>query len=398
MKTKKTNKKITVVSQFWPPNFVGGGEISTYNVCKQLIKMDYKITVITPNPSNGRYFKFIKTIHPHYPCDSFEENYFKKITTAQKLGGGIYWASDFYGAAFLKNLDVKKIVTVRDHWPICNKSLNILKDYSSCDNCNLNNIVKCYGISNINFPRKIWRIFKYLNNRKFRKSILSKFNHVVFVSNYIANKITSVISLKNYSVIYNPLSPEFMKKEGLKNFINKNIIFLGYVKEFKGIDILLKAMQELIRYDKNHNLIIIGEGDLNKYKNMVSKLNLSRNVKFLGKMKNEKSSVEYYDKSTFVILPSLCFETFGRTIIEGMARKCITIATNRGGPAEIIKKGENGFLYDVDDYQQLAKIIINLYQNPEMMGKIQEKGRKFAVENFSPEKIAQKYEKIFKSI
>lgn len=394
MKTKKINKKIIVVSRYWPPNFFGGGEISTYYVCKQLSKMGYEISIATPNPNNNKDFKFIKLINPNSIYELFEERYFNRITANQKFTDGVFWASDFYGAAFLKNMDVKKIATVRDHWPICNKTLNILKDYSSCDHCSLNNIIKCYGILETNIQKKISRTFKYLYNRKFRKSILPKFDHVVFISNYIANKITSLISLKNYSVIYNPLSPEFMKNDGLKNFINKNIIFSGYVVEFKGIDILLKAMKELLRYDKNFDLIIIGEGYLDKYKNMVNKLSLSKNVKFTGKIKNEET-VKYYDRSTLAVIPSLCFETFGRTVIEGMARKCIAIATNRGGPAEIIKNGGNGFLFEKGNYKQLAKIIINLYQNQEMMKKIQEEARKFAIKSFSPEKIAKQYDLIF---
>lgn len=382
MNIDKLNKKIIVVSQFWPPNFAGGGELSTYYVCKQLIKMGYKITVITPNPSSDKEFEFIKTIQPHWFYGYFERIYFSKIIVNHKLDNGIFWASDYYGAAFLHNKNVKKVVTVRDHWPIYQSIQNILK---------LNEIIDS------NIQKKITRIFRYLYNRRFRSSILQQFNHTVFVSNYIAQKIILSVPLKNYSVIYNPVSSEFMKKDSLKKFVNKNIIFIGHVKKSKGVDIILKAMQILVKHDKKFNLIIIGEGDLDKYNNIVNKLSLSNNVKFEGRIKN-KDIIKYYDRSAFVVIPGLASEAFGRPVIEGMSRKCITISTNQWGPAEIIKNAENGFLFEKGNYNQLAKIIINVYQDTEMMNKIQENARNFAIKNFSPDRIAEQYERIFDKI
>lgn len=397
MRVTKISKKINVASKYWPPYFVGGGETSTYNTCKQLEKIGYKITIITPNPSNNNEFKFVKTTNPHWLNELFEEKYFQKISIEENLPEDIFWASDFYGTAFLSNKKVRKIATVRDHWPLCYNSLNLLEDYSACDGCNFNNVLRHYGISGSRFDKKLSRTFKALYNRKFRKSILSKFDNVVFVSNYIAGKITSVIPIKNYSVIYDSIASDFLREEGLKNFTNKNMLFLGNVRRYKGIEVLLNAMKMLVSYDKQFNLVIIGEGNLDIYRNMVNKLKLSKNIKFLGKIKNEET-IKYYDQSDIVIAPSLCFETFGLTIVEGMARKCIPIATNQGGPREIIKNGKNGFLFEKGNHEQLAQIIIDLYKTPNRMKRIQEEDRGFAIANFSPEKIAKNYDSLFKNL
>lgn len=391
-----SDKKINVVSQFWPPNFVGGGEISTYIICQELVGMGYKVTILTPNVpvQKDKRFKFIKLYNPPEFLISFEKNYFSKIFLKENSPEGIYWASDYYGAAYLSTKSVRKIVTVRDHWPICITSLNLLKDYSACDGCNSQNIAKHYGIDGASLYKKLLRLCSMLYNQKFRKSILLSFDHVIFVSHYIADKITASIPVANYSTIHNPLARDYIKDDSFNISINKNILFSGFVKEFKGIDILLKAIKELVRVDQRYHLTVVGYGDLEKYMNISERMGLEEQVEFAGKLSIEKI-IQMYISSTIVVVPSLCFETFSRTVIEGMSQRCIVIATDRGGPTEIIKNGKTGFLFEKGDYNQLARIVINLYQNPEVIKKIQEEARKFAIKNFSPEKIAKQYDLIF---
>ena len=69
-------KKINVISQFWPPSFVGGGEISTYIICQELSKKGYDVTILTPNPplEKDRRFNYIKLFNPSPLLKPFEKN------------------------------------------------------------------------------------------------------------------------------------------------------------------------------------------------------------------------------------------------------------------------------------------------------------------------------------
>lgn len=399
MSINEVSKKINVVSQFWPPSFVGGGEISTYITCQELAGRGYEVTILTPNIpfKKSKLFKFIKLCNPSQILIPFEKNYFSKIVIKEDMPKGIYWASDFYGAAYLSNKKVKKIATVRDHWPICINSLNLLNDYTSCNGCNLHNFTRHYGMSEAGLSKKFSRLFSMVYNQKFRNSILLSYDHVVFVSDYIAEKITSFIPLRNYSTIYNPLPRVYIKNNISKNRNNNNILFSGFLKEFKGIEVILRLMIELKHMNKNYRLNVIGYGDLEKYMNIAKRMSLKRQVKFKGKLSVEKI-IEMYSNSTFVVVPSLCFETFGRTVIEGMSQGCIVIATNRGGPAEIIQNGQNGFLFNIGDHKQLANIINSLNKNPNKAREIQENARKYAIENFSPKRISSQYDRIFRKM
>ena len=76
----------------------------------------------------------------------------------------------------------------------------------------------------------------------------------------------------------------------------------------------------------------------------------------------------------------------------------MVIATDRGGPAEIIKHGQNGYLCAVNNHIQLAATIQSLYDDTKNTRKIQENARKYAIRNFPPEKICNRYESVLENL
>ncbi|OGU15570.1 MAG: hypothetical protein A2X61_06465 [Ignavibacteria bacterium GWB2_35_12] len=62
-------------------------------------------------------------------------------------------------------------------------------------------------------------------------------------------------------------------------------------------------------------------------------------------------------------------ETFGLVIIEAMASGLPVIATNSGGVPEIITHNENGYLFEQCDYNNLAKLLMNLIDDESLRAK-----------------------------
>lgn len=393
-----SDKKINVVSQFWPPDFVGGGEISTHIICQELVKNGYKVTILTPNVPRhkDKRFKYLPLHNPPNLLEPFERKYFSKISWKGNLPEGVYWGSDFYGAAFLSDKNIKKVVTVRDYWPVCSCGDALTKNLEFCYERDLKSILNCKKIAESRPFRKIPRIIRYLHNSSFRRTIISKFNHVVFISNFVKDKITSDIHLNKYSVIYNPLPQNYLDKKITQKQIYNNILFAGAVIRHKGPSVIINAFKEIIKLNPRITLTIAGE-IYGENKTLLNELSHLKNIRVIGKIPHEKM-IEFYDVSDIVVCPSLWNEPFGRSLIEGMARNCVPIATNQGGPTEIIQNGKTGFLFEVGNYEQLEKVILNLYQKSTIMKTIQEKAQNLAIKKFSPDKIAQQYEKILNAI
>lgn len=140
-----------------------------------------------------------------------------------------------------------------------------------------------------------------------------------------------------------------------------NILTCANLIKRKNIDKLILAVKELPEFE----LTIIGDGvELENLKKIET-----QNIKFLGRLPNEKVLQEMH-KSNIFVLPSVN-ESFGMVYLEAMASGCITVCTKNDGIDGIIKDGENGFLCEpnvksiketllkIKNVNNLSKIIQN---------------------------------------
>jgi glycosyltransferase involved in cell wall biosynthesis len=151
---------------------------------------------------------------------------------------------------------------------------------------------------------------------------------------------------------------KLMQKYGIEedDFI---VGIIGRIEEGKGQWIVIKALQYL---PKNVKALIVGhtmdEEYLQKLKQEAVSTGVQDKVIFTGFTKAVHEHMQVCDV-TVLATPR---ETFGLVIIESMANGVPVIATNNGGPLEIIEDGVDGLLFDrtVDD---LAQKIKQLYED-----------------------------------
>ena len=86
------------------------------------------------------------------------------------------------------------------------------------------------------------------------------------------------------------------------------------------------------------------------------------NVTLLPSQSNIHPCLHNSDLLLNLSIPSLWVETFGMTIIEGMAYGLPAIVPNVGGPTELVDDGYNGFTLDVSDVAMVAQKIRQVLQ------------------------------------
>lgn len=135
---------------------------------------------------------------------------------------------------------------------------------------------------------------------------------------------------------------------------------IGRIEFEKGQYILIDSIKKLQHL--NIKALIVGHtmnsDYLTKLKNKVKELNLSSKVIFTGFTKDINEHMRLCD----TIILATRKETFGLVVIEAMVNKVCVIATNNGGPLEIIDDQENGLLFDRSSDDLAAKIEF-LYNN-----------------------------------
>jgi glycosyltransferase involved in cell wall biosynthesis len=118
-------------------------------------------------------------------------------------------------------------------------------------------------------------------------------------------------------------------------------LFVGRLEKLKGLQTLIPIFQ---RYGKAE-LRIAGSGS---YERELWRLaGGSDNIHFLGHVA-EHQLRRLYRQAVAVIMPSICFETFGQVIIEAFSQKTPAIVRNLGAMPEPIQESGGGFIYNTD--------------------------------------------------
>ena len=210
----------------------------------------------------------------------------------------------------------------------------------------------------------------YLQTSKYNKNFFKLFiyyinsyisykysDHIIVSSNHIKEFIVSTFKINSskITIINNYIDTNIFYNKIIDTIrIPNRILFVGRLSKQKNISELIKA----ISYTK-FGLDIIGDGkEKNKLINLVKKNNL--NVKFLGKIQNDKLA-DYYNKYRVYILPSLV-EGNPKSLLEAMSCGCAVICSDVDGNNSIIKHKYNGYLTKTDKisiYNSINEIMKN---------------------------------------
>ena len=127
----------------------------------------------------------------------------------------------------------------------------------------------------------------------------------------------------------------------------KVVLLLSRMHWKKGIDTLLHAALKL----ENTYFLLAGDGpDLNKYKKLSRKLDLSDRVRFLG-WRNDRSAL--LKIADVCVLPSR-YEPFGTVIAEAWYSGVALVATEADGARQYVTHNFDGLLCEIDDSDALA--------------------------------------------
>ena len=223
-------------------------------------------------------------------------------------------------------------------------------------------------------------------------------NHIICVSNAVANNLKQIASSKAYKIttIYNGIS---FNKENISipssRIKSKSINFalIGRIKPAqKGQILLLEAISLLKQeYLEKARFYLIGgtvqgqEYMLDEVIKEIKQKNLEQFVQIIPFTKDIESIYNHIDVS---IVPSLVDDSFPTTILESMYFKKPVIGTYIGGIPEMIESGRNGFTFTPNNASELSEHIAFFIQNPEkieVMGKIGQEifNKKFTLEIFN---------------
>ena len=126
------------------------------------------------------------------------------------------------------------------------------------------------------------------------------------------------------------------------------VVFVGRLSPEKGLHTLVQAWKQNPQLPR---LKIIGDGPLLAFVEQ-SQANDDR-IEWLGRMPIP-SLLEIVGQANCLVMPSVWYETFGRTTVEAFAKGTPVVGARIGGTAEIIDDGRTGWLFNPGDPTDLA--------------------------------------------
>ncbi|MGD0749794.1 MAG: glycosyltransferase family 4 protein [Anaerolineales bacterium] len=170
----------------------------------------------------------------------------------------------------------------------------------------------------------------------------------------------------------------------------KYAFFSGRLSIEKGVRIFADAWRSHV--PSNIQLRIAGEGPEHGLVNQL--VSQKDNVRYLGFL-NKESLTETFWHSKFVIIPSVCYESFPITILEAFVTCTPVIASRIGALAELIRDGETGLLFNPGDPVDLAEKVDWLWNHPEESARMGRNARKEYEAKYTPERNYQMLMEIY---
>ncbi len=141
--------------------------------------------------------------------------------------------------------------------------------------------------------------------------------------------------------------------------------------------------------------LIVGHGpDEAEMKKYIIEAKLEGKVIIVGLQEEVKPFYSAMD----IFMMSSVFEGLPIALLEAMSMQCAIVSTNAGGIKEVIRNNEDGFLVNIDNWEELKQPVSFLLTNKETIKEWGSKARQRVINNFSMRKMVNQLETVYSEL
>lgn len=239
-------------------------------------------------------------------------------------------------------------------------------------------------------------ILQYIYNKADRLIVHAETNKQQLLANFSVDEHkVVVIPHGEYSLA--GISEETSEK-GARSTLNlddndKVILYFGYIRRIKGIDVLLKAFDRVAENFPDTVLMITGsviQGEsFSEYRRMIDEMKYRSKVKCFIKYVDHKDVQLFFRAADIVVLPYVQFHSQSGVLHLAQGFGKPVIATDVGGLPEVVDEGKTGVVVGAGDVEGLAMAMTHLLENDSLRVEMGQRAREMAMKRFSWEAIAE---------
>lgn len=247
----------------------------------------------------------------------------------------------------------------------------------------------------------LWHIREIIANKYenfFVSFVMNRYSDVIIANSRSTGNALKVNQNK-VRIVYNAIEKSEADSEIIQRDSDSITIGMaGRINRWKGQKLFVDAAEQVLKKNSNVKFVIAGEaytGELYLKEELIRYIKekkLEKSIKLLGQVTDMS---KFYRSIDIFVLPSIQPEPFGLVVIEAMKYSLPVIATNHGGPTEIISDGVDGFLVDYHEQSDMAKKMQMLIENEQLRRDIGKRARLKQIQQFSMSSVITALEAIY---
>ncbi len=379
-------KRVLIVANHYPPNFIGGAEIVAHRQALLLSQSGWDVRVfagemVGPKELmdypplrreiyDGLDVYRLRYVHEHIGGDFYDAKkarvfrrvlesfapdvvHFHNITG---LGVNLIADAEAFGA--------KLVVTLHDYWGFCFKNVLLRNDLSPCHDfeaCHL--CLRSAPMPDEQLPIRLRR--DYVMTCLERADAFIAPSRALAVNYQRAGLDGARIEVMSAGIDLASIPPRRREPSDSVTFLCS-----AHLGDHKGIRQLVAALRQLWQRQElrgRWRIKIAGHGVLRQFlADAIADAGMGSAVELLGHLKRDELLACLHDIDA-TVLPSIWPENEPVTVLEAIASGAAVIASRVGGVPDLIEHGVNGLLYEARDPAALTDAMAELILSPERL-------------------------------
>lgn len=229
----------------------------------------------------------------------------------------------------------------------------------------------------LHLPKKLEQIAKNWAWRQFR-AIFEQLDAVTTPTRTAAQLLEDVKLTKPVLAVSNGIDLQKFKPGNNGQYLKKRLnlpdqpilLYVGRLDKEKNIEAVLKTLPRVLGQTDLHFLIAGKGAEQEKLKQLAHQLNLEGSVSFAGFVPDEDLPNLYAVADCFIIAGIAELQSL--VTMEAMATGLPVVAVNAMALPELVRHGENGYLFELDDADALADHLTEIFSDPDLRKKMGE--------------------------
>jgi glycosyltransferase involved in cell wall biosynthesis len=385
--------RVLVITNYFPPQFAGGAELSAYNTCLGLVGRGIEVSVLVVNarerdrvdrldvaqPPGDRGLAGAHTVQGltfpvhrvtyqtpwlnHALLQTFDPRVYRAVLAElRRVQPDLVHVHNVSGATLAPfvachRLGVPVVLTLHDHWLLCPNNMLYRGDGSVCDPAvTPSACAQCFKRYDFwaDIPRRRQVLEWLVRHVCLLISPSRRLVELHTAAGYACDRFRVVpygIYPGGGRLPTDPMLREYAQEKGS----HRTLLFAGAVVESKGLQTLIDSLPFLDRYVERLRFLVAGWGD----ERFLSALRRADPlvVKVLGRVPFQEMRA-LYAAADLTVVPSIWYDNSPMVIYESLLAGTPVLGSDIGGIPELIQPGQTGDVFPPGDVFALVEGVI----------------------------------------